>query len=80
MINAIEAKLCTKPDCSLTVPFLAFLILVGGTIPFRSVPDFSNHRYLYEYSILKLVQVSLVPRPSNARAHFPCPSITETWK
>jgi len=23
---------------------------------------------------------SLVPRPSNARAHFPCPSITEAWK
>ena len=38
MINAIEAKLATKPDCSMTVPFRAFRILVGGTIPFRSVP------------------------------------------
>ena len=33
MINAIEAKL---PN--LTVPFRAFRILVGGTVPFRSVP------------------------------------------
>ena len=27
----------------MTVPFRAFRILVGGTVPFRSVPDFSNH-------------------------------------
>jgi len=42
----IETKLLiltTKPDCSVTVPFRAFRILVGGTVPFRSVPDFSNH-------------------------------------
>ena len=42
MINAIEAKL-PNPGCSVTVPFRAFRILVGGTVPFRSVPDFSNH-------------------------------------
>ena len=26
----------TKPDCSVIVPFRAFRILVGGTVPFRS--------------------------------------------
>ena len=31
----------------MTVPFHAFRILVGGTVPFRSVPDFSNHHYTY---------------------------------
>ena len=35
MINAIEAKL-PNPGCSVTVPFRAFRILVGGTVPFRS--------------------------------------------
>jgi len=41
MINAIEAKL---PN--LTVPLRAFRILVGGTVPIRSVLDFSNHLFM----------------------------------
>ena len=38
MINAIEGKLPLFRDCSVTVPFREFRILVGGTVPFRSVP------------------------------------------
>ena len=36
----VSALHCAVP----VVPFRAFRILVGGTVPFRPVPDFSNHR------------------------------------
>jgi len=50
MINVIEAKLpnLTVPwlfrDCS--VPCVLYFSRRSRSIPFRSVPDFSNHRKL----------------------------------
>ena len=67
MINA-----ALKPNyCSVTVPFRAFRILVGGTVPFRSVPfrsvpDLSNHHWSVLSKALwtRMRILALVGRPA----------------
>ena len=72
-------------DCSMTVPFRAFRILVGGTIPFRSIPDFSNpwqarhYVSLYTKPVMELRKYRVMSRKWGHELYLVIPGNVILW-